>query len=321
MTQIHGDTVRFGIHSGQLHGTFGACAELWRGAEELGYDWVSVFDHFRPHLYPPDWPCFEGTAMLAALAATTERIRCALLVSTATWRHPAVLANVAATVDHISGGRLEFGVGAGGPDRAHQQYGIPFPAAAERLDVLDEACTVLRGLWDEDVTTFKGEHFRLDGARLAPKPVQKRLPLVIGGDGARRTLGIVARHADIWNTLASSPETYRTKLQALAGHCAAAGRDPADIRGSLTFRAVLTESPSGGPERAAAQVDGAPEEIRREYLTFGTPEDCVADLLAYADLGVRDFLLAVKPPVDWRTVELVATRVAPAVRAAVRRRG
>ncbi|MET8136358.1 LLM class flavin-dependent oxidoreductase [Streptomyces sp. NPDC005251] len=308
------DGIRFGVHSGQLHGSFEACLKLWERSEELGYDWISVFDFLRPWAFPPDWPCFEGNTLLAALAARTRRIRCAMLVSPVTWRHPALTANIAATLDHVSGGRLEFGVGAGGTDRGYEQYGIPFPQPGVRLDMLDEACTILRRLWTDDETTFTGAHFRLDGARLAPKPLQPHLPLIVGGDGIRRTVAVAARHADIWNALPVSPELYQRKSDAFDAACAAIGRDSRDVRKSITFRAVVTPTEAEKSRRAAAELMDTPEALRTQYISFGTVQDCVEALLPYVRMGVRDFLLAVKSPVDWSTLELVATQVAPAVR-------
>ncbi|MFC7100713.1 LLM class flavin-dependent oxidoreductase [Nonomuraea rubra] len=218
--------LRFGVHSGQQYSTFEECLDLWQRAEQLGFDWVSLFDHYRPPLGGPGGPCFDGPALLAALAARTSRVRCAILVSAVTWRHPALAATLAATIDHVSSGRLEFGVGAAGPDLGYEQYGLPFPDAGTRLDMLEEYCQILRRLWDGERVTFHGEHYRLTGAHLSPRPLQRRLPLVIGGGGERRTLRIVARHADVWNTLAGDLESYRRKAGLLASHCAEEGRRP-----------------------------------------------------------------------------------------------
>jgi alkanesulfonate monooxygenase SsuD/methylene tetrahydromethanopterin reductase-like flavin-dependent oxidoreductase (luciferase family) len=317
--QIHRNDVRFGVHSGQQYVAFGDVLELWQRAEELGFDWASVFDHFRPPLGGPAGPCFEGTTLLAALAARTTRIRCALLVSAVTWRHPAVAAALAATIDHISGGRLEFGVGAAGPDLAYEQYGIPFPDAPARLDLLDEACRVMRSLWTRRSTDFAGTYLRLTGAHLEPKPVQPHLPLIIGGEGERRMLGIVAEHADIWNTLAGDLASYQRRVAALARHCAVRGRDPATIRRSVTFRALLAEDEDEARERKARFLAAVPRDwpVLDEYLVFGTPQQCVEALLPYYSAGVRDFILGARPPIDWQSVELVASQVAPALRTLV----
>ncbi|MGH8931688.1 MAG: TIGR03560 family F420-dependent LLM class oxidoreductase [Egibacteraceae bacterium] len=315
--------IRFGVHSGQQYRTFHECLELWQRAEELGYDWISLFDHFRPPLGGPDGPCFEGTTLLTALAARTKRIRCAILVSAVTWRHPAILASIAATIDHVSEGRLEFGVGAAGPDLGYEQYGIPFPDPEVRLDMLDEVCQVIRSLWTRERTTFEGRYYRLTDACLEPKPVQDRLPLLIGGGGERRTLRIVAKHADIWNVLADDLDGYRRKLDVLVGHCATVGRDARDIRRSVTFRAVLAEDEEHARQRRAERLSilppGSPD--LAEYLTFGTPEQCIEDLRPYIRLGVRDFVLGARPPLDWPTIELFATRIAPVLREEMRRYG
>ncbi|MGH3185681.1 MAG: LLM class flavin-dependent oxidoreductase [Streptosporangiaceae bacterium] len=311
--QIHGHAIRVGIHSGQQYAEFGDLLGLWHRAEQLGYDWVSVFDHFRPPLGGPEGPCLEGTT---ALAARTTRVRCAMLVSSVAWRHPAVLAAIAATIDHISGGRAEFGLGAGGADLGYQQYGIPFPRRDVRLGMLEEACQVVRSLWAGKPTNFDGAHFRLVSAHLSPRPLQARLPLIVGAEDERRTLRIVARHADIWNVLVCDPVTYRRKLGALANHCAAVGRDPADIRKSMTFRAVLEEDERSALRRAESlrRTASAAGAVWAEYLVAGTPEQCASRLRPYLELGVRDFVLGIRPPVDWTTMELFARQVAPALR-------
>ncbi|MFI5819522.1 TIGR03560 family F420-dependent LLM class oxidoreductase [Streptomyces rishiriensis] len=310
--------IRFGVHSGQQYTRFDDCLALWTRAEELGYDWVSLFDHQRPPLGGPDGPCFDGPTLLAALAARTRRIRCGMLVSAVTWRHPAMAASIAATLDHVSGGRLEFGVGAGGADLAYEQYGIPFPATGERLNMLDEACEIMRGLWTRERVDHAGEHYRLSDARLEPKPVQDRLPLVIGGGGEKRTLRTVARHADVWNTLLTDVDTYRRKQTVLRGHCDEIGRNPDEIRLSMTFRVVLAEDEARVEERKRERLALLPAGSSdvSEYLTFGTARQCVEALLPYVRLGVRDFLLGLRPPVDWETMRIFAEEVAPALRQA-----
>lgn len=314
--QVFGDEIRFGVHSGPQNTTYRDYRELWLGAEELGYEWVSDFDHFYPLHSDPAGPQFEGLTLLAAMAAQTERVRCAVLVLGVTYRHPAVVANMAATIDHVSGGRLELGMGAAWFEPEHEAYGIPFPRIGVRMDMLDEACRIMRSLWTQETTTFEGRHYRLKDARLEPKPVQEHLPLVIGGAGERRTLRIVAEHGDIWNMFYGDVDEYRHKLDVLAGHCADVGRDPADVRKSLSFRALLDEDERAARERAAQLYgDPLPERLQR-MMVVGTPEQCIERLRPYAGLGVGDFLLGQLAPVDPRTVELVAESVAPALKAA-----
>jgi F420-dependent oxidoreductase-like protein len=314
--RIFGGDIRFGVHSGPQDTSFDDYRELWLRCEELGYDWVSDFDHFLPIYSDPAGPQFEGLTLLSAMAAHTRRVRCGMLVLGVTYRHPALVANMAATIDHVSGGRLELGMGAAWFGLEHDQYGIPFPPIGVRMDMLDEACRIIRSLWTQDTTTFGGKHYRLEDARLEPKPLQERLPLVIGGSGERRTLRIVAEHGDIWNTFYGDLDHYRHLLGALARHCADVGRDPADVRKSLTFRAILDEDERAAQERVREIYGGPPPERLRNMMVVGTPEQCVERLRRYADLGVADFLLGSLAPVDWRTIELVAGSVAPALKAA-----
>jgi F420-dependent oxidoreductase-like protein len=309
---VFGDRIRFGVYSGPQHATFEDCLELWRRCEELSYDWLSVFDHFMPIVGDPNGPCFEGPTMMAAMAAHTTRVRVAILVTGVTYRHPAVAANIAATIDHISGGRAEYGVGAAWFEQEHREYGIPFPRLGVRMDMLDEVCRVMRGLWTKERFSFYGEHYRLDDAQLEPKPLQARLPLIIGGAGEKRTLRIVAEHADVWNTDLDEIETFRHKLEVLWRHCEDVRRDPAEIRKSLTFRAILAEDEAQLRARRRELAPRVP--IDESNFLFLTPEQCVERLLPFRELGARDFLLAAYAPYDWRSLELVAREVAPALR-------
>ena len=315
--QIFGDAIRFGVHSGPQNTSFEDYRDLWLHCEELGYEWVSDYDHFYPIYSDPAGSQFEGLTLLSAMAAHTSRVRCGMLVLGVTYRHPAVVAKMAATIDHVSGGRLELGMGAAWFELEHDQYGIPFPRIGVRMDMLDEACRIMRSLWTQETTTFEGKHYHLKDARLEPKPVQERLPLVIGGSGERRTLRIVAEHGDVWNTFYGDLEHYRHLLDVLAAHCSDVGRDPGDVRRSLTFRAILGEDEAAAKDRVRALYgDQVPEPIR-SMMVVGTPEQCVEQLRPYADLGVGDFLLGAMAPLDERTIDLVATSVAPALRAAV----
>jgi F420-dependent oxidoreductase-like protein len=311
-----GDGLRFGIHSGQQHTDFPGYLELWRRAEELDFEWASVFDHFLPIRTDPEGPCFEGMTLLAAMAAHTSRLRIGMIVLGVTYRHPAIVANMAATVDHVSGGRLEFGLGAAWFELEHEQYGIPFPPIGQRMDMLDEACRIVRSMWTQERTTVEGKHYQVRDARCEPKPLQARLPLWIGGSGERRTLRIVAEHADGWNTILMPEEQYRHKLDVLARHCADVGRDPAEIRKQVVLPLLLAEDDADAEERLRERADrqGVEVERLRESLFVGTPEQCVEMLLPYAELGVRDFLLMSRPPGDPTTMEHLAHAVAPALR-------
>lgn len=306
------DGLRFGLHSGQQYANFGECVELWQRVEEWGYDWASLFDHLRPPIFGASGPCFEATTLLSALAAVTSRIRCGLLVSPPTWRHPAVTAAAAATIDHVSGGRLELGLGLGSPDDAYGEWGIANPPAPERMRRLDETCQILRGLWQEQSFSFAGLHYQLNDAHLVPKPLQQRVPLVIGGAG-RALIQLAGRHADVWNSLVCPLERYRRRVAVLADSCARAGRDARQVRISMTFRLVLGRTDAEAAERADALLAPLPEASsdRAEFLAVGSPSTVAGTLLAYRDAGVQDFLLGSRPPLDWYTIESFAADVAP----------
>lgn len=312
---MYGDQVRLGLHSGQQYHSVDECIGLWTRAEQLGFDWISLFDHQRPPIGGARGPCFDGPTLLAALAGATQRIRCGLLVSPVTWRHPAQTAAVAATLDHVMHGRLEFGVGAGSADLAYAMYGLPYPPPRERLRMLDETCHILRALWTQPATTFRGQHYQLEEATLEPKPLQRRLPLVIGGEG-NLLIEIAGEHADIWNTLAPDLDVYAAKSRALDVAAGAAGREGADVRRSITFRAVLAPTVAAAQERAERLFTSMPSDSpdKSEFLVVGTPDMCTAVLEGYMALGVRDFILASRPPLDWPTIESVALGVAPQLR-------
>lgn len=317
MAQIFDGQIRFGIHAGQQNTTFGSYVELWRRAEELGYDWASVFDHFVPIQSDPAGPCFEGLTLLSALAAQTSHIRCGILVAGNTYRNPAVLANIAATIDHVSSGRLELGVGAGWFELEHAAYGVPFHTTGRRIRMLGETLRILRSLWTQERTTFSGRYYRIADATCEPKPVQPSIPLWVGGAGERLTLRAVAESADGWNTFFMPSEAYRHKLDVLASHCADVGRDPADIRKSLVVQALIGETESEVQERidGLGTMRNVPPDFIRTRAIVGTPDQCVEQLLPYVQLGVGDFLIGARPPAHMRTLELVARHVAPAVRA------
>jgi alkanesulfonate monooxygenase SsuD/methylene tetrahydromethanopterin reductase-like flavin-dependent oxidoreductase (luciferase family) len=223
-----------------------------RHADSTGWHAVYLADHFMGDgggFGAPETPTLEATAGLAALAALTERVRVGSLVLGNTYRHPAVVANWAVTLDHVSGGRAILGVGAGWQVNEHRQYGIELPAPGERVTRFDEACRVLRGLLNEPPTTVGGDHYRLTDALCSPPPVQDRLPLLIGGKGDRM-LGVVARHADQWN-MWGLPDTIAARSAVLDRRCEAIERDPRSVHRSTQTLVMLTTD----AERGRAFVD------------------------------------------------------------------
>ena len=255
--------------------------------ERLGWHGVMVEDHFMADgggFGAVSDPRFEVTSVLSALAVATTSVRLAPLVMSATYRHPAVVANWAATVDHISRGRLTLGLGAGWQLNEHAQYGIQLGTPGERIDRLDEYCTVVRSLLEQAVTDFKGRSFELSNAWCDPKPLQTHLPLLIGGKGDRM-LRLVARHADMWN-MWSIPSKFAERSAVLDQSSEAIGRDPATIRRSTQALVCLTDSAS----EARSFIDAA-----GGRAAFAGTAEQFADLAAqWHDAGVDELVIP-----DW----------------------
>lgn len=227
--------LRFGIKTAQMGGSYEQMRDAWLEADALGFDTAWGHDHLL-NQNDPAAPEEEGWTILAALLALTRRLRGGLMVTANTFRHPAVLAKMATTIDRISGGRLEVGLGAGWFETEHQQYGLPLPPMGERLRRLDEACQVLKALWTERRATVEGRYYQVREAYHEPKPVQApHPPLVIGGKGEKVLLRIAAQHATEWNLASGTPEEFRHKCRVLDEHCRAVGRDPAGIERSIQF--------------------------------------------------------------------------------------
>jgi F420-dependent oxidoreductase-like protein len=261
--------------------------DVWIAADDIevfSAGWN--FDHFYPILQADrTGPCFEAWTMLAALAGATKRIRLGVMVTGNPYRHPAVLANMAASLDVVSGGRLEIGLGAGWNEEESAAYGIDLPPLRERFDRLEEACAVIDKLLTQEVATFAGAYYRLTDARCEPKPVQRpRPPLVIGGAGEKRTLRIAARFADQWNLTGGTPEVLAHKIEVLHGHCADVGRDPAEIEISVQVRAGA-EAAAVADEAAALAQAGAQHVI----VGFRAPfEASRLEPIAHALAGTLD---------------------------------
>ena len=238
--------LRFGLKLSQ-NATIDTLTTIWGIADDSGFDHCWNMDHFASLGGDDTLDIFEAWTLLAGMAARTTRTRVGCSVTGNTYRHPAVLAKAAVTVDHLSGGRLEFGIGAGWAENEHTMLGLPFGTARDRADWLEEALPIIRSLWTQPRTTFTGKHYLLAEAVAEPKPVQTpHPPIWIGGVGRRRTLRMAAEHAAVWNAPGGSPAEVAELSAVLDGHCADVGRDPAEIRRSVQIRV---------PADAAALVD------------------------------------------------------------------
>ena len=232
--------------------------EFWAVADTIEiFESGWLFDHFYPIAGDPDGPCLEGWSALAALAQATTRLRLGTLVTGVHYRHPAVLANMAAAIDVISGGRLELGIGAGWNQQESGAYGIELGTPRERSDRFEEACQVLIGLLAQESTDFSGRYYQLAGARNEPKgPQRPHPPIVIGGSGERRTLRTAARYAQHWNFVGGTPEEFARKRDVLHAHCQDVGRDPAEITLSSHVRLDGTDVAGAAGQVAAFAEHG-----------------------------------------------------------------
>jgi F420-dependent oxidoreductase-like protein len=223
--------MRFAFKTAPQHTTWAAMLAVWRAADDIEvFESGWTFDHFYPIYSDSTGPCLEGWVTLTALAQATTRLRLGTLVTGIHYRHPAVLANMAATLDIVSDGRLEIGIGAGWNEEESGAYGIQLGNPRERSDRFEEACEVLVGLLSQETTTFAGQHFQLTDARCSPKPVQHpHPPICVGGSGEQRTLRTAARFAQHWNFVGGTVEEFTRKRDVLHAHCAEIGRDPAEI--------------------------------------------------------------------------------------------
>ena len=246
--------MRIGLDVAQHQLLWPELAERVQFAESAGFDGAWVFDHFSPLYGDPNGPCLEGWTLLAGLAAITSRIRLGVLVTGITYRHPSVLATEAITVDHISNGRLELGLGAAWHQPEHEALGIPFPPIKERADRLEEGAQVIRLLMTKDRATFSGRHYQLRGASYHPRPVQRpHPPIWIGASGEQLMLPIVARQADAWHAFGSEDSMVR-KSRLLDQLAEKAGRDPKAI---LRSASLSLSRPWDQVRRRAAQLRAA----------------------------------------------------------------
>ncbi|MFQ5697668.1 MAG: TIGR03560 family F420-dependent LLM class oxidoreductase [Myxococcota bacterium] len=261
---------------------FDVVLDLARHVEATGWDGMVYADHFMPDGPQNGGPWLEAWTTVTALLASVPRIRIGPLVTGNTYRHPAVLAKMAATVDRMSGGRLVLGLGAGWQENEHRAYGIPFPSLRERLERLEEACQVLKSLFTEERASFEGRYYQLADAPLEPKPLQDPLPLLVGGGGEKVTLRIAARFADEWNVWGDVP-TLQHKMSVLDRHCREVGRDPAEIKRSAVALLFLSDD--------RGFIENIRQKIRGRPLIAGDVAEVRATIEAYAEAGVDEIIV------------------------------
>jgi F420-dependent oxidoreductase-like protein len=289
----------YGVHTGLQHTTIEELVDLWRRIEAAGYGWISIWDHFYAADLTGNPHCHEAVAAHTALASTTSRVRCGSLVYCVGYRHPAVLAKALATIDHVSNGRADIGLGAGWSQVEYDAYGIPFPPVKVRMDMLEEAAACVRGLLHDETTTFAGEHFQLQDAQCVPRPVQPQLPIWIGGGGEKRTLRIAAKYADGWNIPFVAPDEFARKRSVLHRHCEEVGRDPSEIRCAVNVGLAWREEdlePQFGNLRMAV----------RPGVLMGSDDEVLTRIGEYVTAGADQLNIAVRAPWDPEGLERLA---------------
>ncbi len=302
--------IRFGLRLPQDTSDFGALREIAQAAEQLGYHSLWLYDHFYHFPFPDNVTVLEPWTLMSVLAGATANIRFGTLVLCHGYRPPALLAKMAATLDALSGGRLEFGYGAGWHQEEFAGYGYDFPPVATRIRQMEEGLTVIKALWSEERASFAGKSHRLNEAFCAPKPVQQpHPPITIGGGGERLLLRAVARHADVWNYFSSPLPEYEHKAHVLDEHCRAIGRDPASLDRSLMTPTVTAE----WEKQVRDQLEAAKQRgylwAHTGHLVQGTPDIVVPRYRDYIRRGVSFFIVQLPDGRDLKQIEFVAKHV------------
>jgi alkanesulfonate monooxygenase SsuD/methylene tetrahydromethanopterin reductase-like flavin-dependent oxidoreductase (luciferase family) len=294
--------VEFGIQTGQQHRPFSEILSLWRLAERTGYSYGWLYDHLVPVGGDLDGEVYESWSALAMLLAKTERIRGGILVSCVMFRHPAILAKTASTIDIACDGRLEFGIGACWNAWEADLYGVEFPKLSERVERLDEAISVVRTMWDPTKENFEGRYYKVSSAHVQPLPAQEPHPRIwVGGWGRTKMPDLIARQADGWNAIFLSFDEYRERLDAMRRACEAVGRDPASLTLSFGQRVCVDADEKRAERRARDQYErnGVPFDAQlRQRFIYGSPLQVAEKINAFAELGVSQFVLWHELPFD-----------------------
>lgn len=291
--------LKIGIHAGPQHLTMPELVRLWRRADDAGFHWVSVWDHFYANpLKMRNAPCFEAVAAMTALAAQTRHVQVGCLMFCSLFRHPAVLAKSAVTIDHVAGGgRTNIGIGAGWFQEEFEEHGYRFAPLGERLDQLEEGAAIMQSLWRDPVTNFDGRHYQLAGAVGNPKPLNGDIRLWIGGFGPNRTPRLAARYADGFNLPYMPPNIVADRLSRLAAACGKLDRDPASLDTSVNVGFFMGQDsaqdlPSGG-------------------VLLGSTQQVMDRVGEYERAGVRGLNIGIRAPIDWDALETFIDVVLP----------
>lgn len=285
--------------------------EIAKLAEELGYDSLWVYDHVHNVPRPANEAVFECWTTIAAISQLTSRIKLGQMVGCCSYRNPALLAKITATVDVVSGGRLNWGIGAGWYENEYRSYGYEFPKPAQRIRMLEETVEIVKRMWTEPTATFKGEHFEVNRAYCDPKPLQQpHPPVLIGGGGEQLTLRVVAKHANCSN-FGGNPDQFAHKVEVLKSHCASVGRDFDEIQLTWSPEVFIRPTEDDVSSSGSRSQWGEPTESWRAGNLVGTPEQVSEKLQAYVDLGLAGVIPWCSDYPDTTTMELLARDVMP----------
>jgi F420-dependent oxidoreductase-like protein len=288
--------IKLGIHAGPQDLSMDELRKLWRIGDDSGFHWISVWDHFYANpLSDRNNPCFEGIATMAGLASMTQNVRVGCLVFCALFRSPGMLAKAATTIDHLSGGRADIGIGAGWFEEEFREFGYGFPPLGARLDQLEEALTIIRSLFNDEVTNFKGEYYDIRGAVCSPKPLGLRI--WIGGTGKVRTPRLAAQFGDGYNMPYLAPPQVADRLERLRRACEKIGRDPEALDTSVNVGFYMGS--------------GRTPDINPDGSLVGGTQQVVDRIGEYVDSGVKGLNIAFRPPVDWDALDGYIEEVLP----------
>jgi len=309
--------IRFGIQTGQQDVTWDRMRDFWAKADSWGYDSLWAFDHFYPIFVPdPTGPCMESWTLLSALSQHTRRARIGALVNGNTYRNPCLVAKMAATLDILSGGRLNLGLGAGWFELEHRSFGIDFKTLPGRLQALDESCQIIKGMFTQAKTSFAGKHYSVVDAVLNPGPLQKpHPPLMIGGHGEHVLLKIVARHADMWNMTSADANEMKRLIEVIKGHADTVARDAEEIE--ITEMMAMSFKPSRDREQMItgliAMMAQTTPDAARDRIIIGSKQECIDKIERFVKAGVTHFIfMQAWPMVVDDEVQAFAEEVIPA---------
>jgi F420-dependent oxidoreductase-like protein len=313
-------TIKFGAVPNQSGVTWDELLAIWQELDrDSNFESLWLMDHFVTGFgtaFGSEGPCLEGWTALAALAQATSRVRLGIMVTGNTYRHPAVLAKQATTLDHISGGRLEFGIGAAWHTYEHEAFAIPFPSVKERLERLEEAVQLIKLLWTQPLPKLDGKHYQLHAPPYNPPNVQQpHPPILIGGGGEKKTLRIVAKYADATN-VQGTPKEVAHKFQVLEGHCREVGRDFGTIRRTIQVPLFLNEDPAFKKRvlQGMSAAMGVSEEAAAAGILLGSVPEIKQQVRRFVDAGVQEFMLAQWPRIHMDGLRRFSQEVIPEFR-------